>query len=83
MFLILVDHVVHSGQGKQGIQGRASHQQLDTIFGTHNDADVLKLMLEKGTLQGASAIGKNTPIMNATRGSGVVDSRGKGQVTGI
>ncbi|KIM91199.1 hypothetical protein PILCRDRAFT_811710 [Piloderma croceum F 1598] len=81
--VVALDHVVHSGQGKQGIQGRASHQQLDTVFGTHDDTEVLKLMLEKGTLHGGSAIGKNTPIMNATRGSGVVDSRGKGQLTGI
>jgi hypothetical protein len=40
------------------------------------------MMLEKGTVQAASSIGKNTPIMNATRGSGVVDSKGKG-LTGI
>jgi hypothetical protein len=39
-------------------------------------------MLEKGTVQAASGIGKKTPIMNVTRGSGVVDNRGQG-LTGI
>lgn len=74
--------VLHSGQGKQGIQGTPSKQQLDTVFGTHNIDDIVEIMLEKGTGQSSSGIGKHTPITNAARGSGVVDSRGKG-LTGI
>jgi len=74
--------VLHSGQGKQGIQGTPSNQQLDTIFKTHNMDRVMEIILEKGTVQAASGIGKNTPITNAARGSGVLDNRGQG-LTGI
>jgi len=74
--------VLHSGQGKQGIQGTPSKQQLDTIFGTYDMDAVMEKILEMGTVQAASGIGKNTPITNAARGSGVIDSKGKG-LTGI
>jgi ribosome maturation protein Sdo1 len=74
--------VLHSGQGKQGIQGTPSKQQLDTIFGTHDTDGVVEIILEKGTVQAAHGIGKHTPITNAARGSGTIDSKGKG-LTGI
>lgn len=34
--------------------GRPSKQQLDTVFGTHNDTDVVTQILEKGDMQAAS-----------------------------
>lgn len=47
--------VFHTGQGAQGILGKPSKQQLDTIFGTHNDTAVVEQILEKGELQSATA----------------------------
>lgn len=43
--------VFHTGQGAQGIMGRPSKQQLDTVFGSHTDTDVVLQILEKGQLQ--------------------------------
>jgi len=74
--------VLHSGQGKQGIQGTPSNQQLDTVFGTHKEDEVVVIMLEKGTVQAAHGMAKTTHTMNAARGSGGIDSKGKG-LTGI
>jgi len=73
--------IFHTGQGAQGILGKPSKQQLDTVFGTHNDVEVLTIVLEKGVAQSAEGIhyGGTT---NATRGSAVVNTRGKGS-TGI
>ena len=38
--------------------GRPSKQQLDTVFGTHNDTDVVTQILEKGDMQAASEWGR-------------------------
>jgi ribosome maturation protein Sdo1 len=46
--------IFHTGQGTQGIMGTPSKQQLDSVFGTHKDTDVVLQILEKGTLQAAS-----------------------------
>ena len=48
--------VFHSGQGHQGKLGKASKQQLETIFGTSRDDDVIKFILEKGNIQGSGEI---------------------------
>ncbi|EPQ27637.1 uncharacterized protein PFL1_04775 [Pseudozyma flocculosa PF-1] len=47
--------VFHTGQGAQGIMGQPSKQQLDTVFGTHKDDEVAKILLERGQLQSANA----------------------------
>jgi len=70
--------VFHTGQGAQGILGKASHQQLDTIFGSHKDIDVIQILLEKGTAQASEGISSGGGTLNAARGSAIVDSRGKG-----
>ncbi|KAH8830345.1 DUF1960-domain-containing protein [Flagelloscypha sp. PMI_526] len=67
-----------STQGNQGHLGKASNQQLDTVFGTHKDVEVIEQILKKGTGQGGDAIATMTFITNATRGSAIVDSKGKG-----
>lgn len=69
--------VFHSGQGAQGLLGEASKQTLDTIFGSHKDDIVVKQILDKGVAQHADGI-NNTPNLNATRGSGILDNKGKG-----
>lgn len=38
-------------QGAQGTYDTASKSTLDNEFGTHNDEDVIKQILEKGTVQ--------------------------------
>ncbi|KAJ3574793.1 hypothetical protein NP233_g1527 [Leucocoprinus birnbaumii] len=78
--------VYHTGQGTQGIQKTPSKQQLDTIFGTHKDVDVVEYILKNGRTQHGdldvnayfNSSGKGMQGLNVARGSGVVDSRGKG-----
>ncbi|SJL02413.1 uncharacterized protein ARMOST_05740 [Armillaria ostoyae] len=69
----------HSGQGPQGILGKPSNQQLDTVFGSSKDVDVALIILEKGRHQVTEGVqGSTFNSTNATRGSAVLDSRGKG-----
>ncbi|KAF8897802.1 DUF1960-domain-containing protein [Infundibulicybe gibba] len=71
--------IFHSGQGSQGILGKPSKQQLDTVFGTNKDVDVVTIILKKGKEQSSDGISSQTSFsMNQSRGSAVVDSRGKG-----
>jgi len=71
--------ILHSGQGNQGILGTASNQQLDTVFGTHKDVDVVTIILEKGKVQASEGVGSTSSgNTNAARGSIGIDSRGKG-----
>ena len=44
---------VPSRQGAQGSLDTASHATLDNEFGTHVDEEVIKQIIEKGTLQEA------------------------------
>ncbi|WFD35127.1 hypothetical protein MCUN1_001976 [Malassezia cuniculi] len=46
--------VFHCATGTQGILGKASNQQLDNVFGTHKDVDVVTQILEKGQHLGGS-----------------------------
>jgi predicted outer membrane repeat protein len=54
-----------------------SNQQLDTVFETHKDVDVITFILNNGKEQHGSAIG-SSGTFNISRGSAVVDSRSKG-----
>ncbi|PWN99305.1 DUF1960-domain-containing protein [Tilletiopsis washingtonensis] len=47
--------VFSTGAGTQGIMGKPSKQQLDNTFNTHNDTEVVQIILEKGELQNATA----------------------------
>ncbi|KAL9713121.1 hypothetical protein Ac2012v2_004362 [Leucoagaricus gongylophorus] len=76
-------NVYHTGQGVQGLQKTPSKQQLDTIFGTHSEVDVVEFILKNGKPHGdiepnVNSSGKGVPALNVSRGSGVVDNRGKG-----
>ncbi|TFK43771.1 DUF1960-domain-containing protein [Crucibulum laeve] len=76
--------VFHSGQGAQGILGKASNQQLDTVFDTHNDVEVVTYILKNGTLQAGEGINNsNFGTLNVGRGSIGVDTRGSGNTSGI
>ena len=80
-FLYEAFTVFHSGQGAQGVLRQPSHQQLDTIFGTHNDIEVVTFILKNGKDQHGGAIA-SSGTLNMARGSAVIDSRSKG-LTGI
>jgi len=72
--------VFHSTQGAQGILGKPSKQQLDTIFNTTNDIDVVTAILERGKEQSGNGFSSGTggANTNMTRGSFSIDSKGKG-----
>ncbi|KAF8969407.1 DUF1960-domain-containing protein [Flammula alnicola] len=69
--------VFHSGQGSQGLLRQPSKQQLDTVFGTHKDVDVVEFILKNGKEQAGEGI-TNTGSLNPAHGSNTVDTRGKG-----
>jgi len=57
--------------GKHGAQGEmngASHSTLDNEFGTHNEEEVIKQILEKGTVQ-ESAFPERTGSKNDSMGA--------------
>ena len=67
-FLYEAFNVFQSGQGAQGKLLKPSQQQLDTVFETHDDVEVITIILEKGDLQNSSAI-TTSATLNITRGS--------------
>ncbi|EGO02013.1 hypothetical protein SERLA73DRAFT_132746 [Serpula lacrymans var. lacrymans S7.3] len=71
--------IFHSGQGSQGLLGRPSKQQLETVFGTSKDVDVMTIVLQKGREQAGEGFSGGT--FSSAKGS-MLDTRGKG-LTGI
>ncbi|RKU42147.1 hypothetical protein DL546_005486 [Coniochaeta pulveracea] len=45
--------------GAQGTYNEPSHAALDNEFGTHNEEEVIKIILEKGTIQESSLPERN------------------------
>ncbi|GAA5866210.1 hypothetical protein JCM3774_004118 [Rhodotorula dairenensis] len=43
--------VFHTGQGSQGVLGRPSKQDLENVFGTTNEDDIIQQVLTKGTIK--------------------------------
>ncbi|KAI0065985.1 DUF1960-domain-containing protein [Artomyces pyxidatus] len=75
--------VFSSNQGSQGILGRPSKQELDTVFGTHTDTEVILQILQKGKEEAGESIASGKfSSKNDTKGS-FVDSRGGNRTTGI
>ncbi|KIK46687.1 hypothetical protein CY34DRAFT_75572 [Suillus luteus UH-Slu-Lm8-n1] len=74
--------VFYSNQGAQGILGTPSKQQLDTVFDTTKDVDVVTQILEKGKDQPSNGFTSGIGATNVARGSFTIDSKGKG-LTGI
>ncbi|EJD53643.1 DUF1960-domain-containing protein [Auricularia subglabra TFB-10046 SS5] len=70
--------VYHSNQGHQGHLGRPSKQQLDTVFGSHKEDDVVKAILEKGSLKAGEGFQKELSGLNTSRGGTAIDTRGSG-----
>ncbi|GJE84233.1 SBDS domain-containing protein [Phanerochaete sordida] len=72
--------VFFSNQGSQGILGKPSKQQLENVFGTTNEMEIIQQILEKGKSQAGDGIrnGSGVAATNMTFGSAVVDTKGKG-----
>jgi len=70
--------VFHSGQGSQGKLMRPSKQQLDAIFGTTKEDQVVEQILSKGELKAGEGFGKEFTDYNPTRGGNSIDTRGSG-----
>ncbi|KAH9817339.1 ribosome maturation protein [Melampsora americana] len=60
--------VFHSGQGAQGLLNRPSKQELETVFGTSNDTEVIKIVLEKGRLESSDGQPLKFSSKNDNRG---------------
>ena len=75
--------IFSSNQGPQGLLRRPSKQELDNVFGTHVDVDVIEQILEKGKEEASESLtsGKGGS-KNDSRGS-LLDSRGGNRTTGI
>ncbi|OBZ70037.1 hypothetical protein A0H81_09841 [Grifola frondosa] len=68
--------VFFSNQGSQGLLGQASKQQLESVFGTSKDIDVVQQLLTKGKEQtGESFSAGQIATLNATRGSATTHAR--------
>ncbi|KAF7375070.1 SBDS domain-containing protein [Mycena sanguinolenta] len=64
-----------SSQGAQGVLGKPSNQQLDTVFQTHKDVDVVSIILKEGREQATDGVTSTTFTgTNASRGNN--DTRG-------
>ncbi|KAF7792855.1 hypothetical protein EIP86_003956 [Pleurotus ostreatoroseus] len=76
--------VLFSNQGSQGILRAPSEQQLENEFGTKKDIDVVQQILEKGNFKESDGI-RNASVggPNLTKGSAIVDTRGKRTMNGI
>ncbi|KAL1739994.1 ribosome maturation protein [Schizophyllum fasciatum] len=73
--------VYFSNQGNQGILGRASKQQLDSVFGTTKDDEVVTKVLEAGITRVGDKFDRELGVKlgrNAAVGGNTIDTRGKG-----
>lgn len=75
--------VFWSNQGAQGILGRPSKQQLENVFGTSKDVDVITEILNKGKQESGKGIRTGEGTTNLTKGSFSVDTKGKQNTSGI
>ncbi|PPQ65375.1 hypothetical protein CVT24_011485 [Panaeolus cyanescens] len=66
--------IFHSGTGSQGLYGRPSKQQLDTVFGTSKDVDVIEHILKHGREQKAEGPINHSSNKNISIGSAASDS---------
>lgn len=65
--------VFHTGQGAQGLLIRPSKQELENIFGSSKDDEVVTTVLEKGRLE----VSDGHPLKFASKN----DSRGTNSAT--
>lgn len=82
--LIIAFNIFSSNQGPQGLLLRPSKQEMDNVFGTSVDVEVIEQILEKGKEEASESLtsGKGGS-KNDSRGSAFLDSRGGNRTTGI
>lgn len=59
--------IFYTEQGNQGHLGKASKQQLDTVFGTSKDDEAVKKLIELGTAKPGDAIPKGYSGQNDSK----------------
>ncbi|KAI6152265.1 ribosome maturation protein [Pisolithus tinctorius] len=67
--------VYHSSQGHLL---RPSRQQLENVFGTSKDVDVLTTILQNGKEQPVNGFSNGLGVTNIARTNAVIDCKGKG-----
>jgi hypothetical protein len=77
--------ILSSNQGPQGVLRCPSNQELDNVFNTHVDDDVIQQILEKGKEDASiEALASNKwGSKNDSRGSADLDTRGGSKSTRI
>ncbi|SCZ90784.1 BZ3500_MvSof-1268-A1-R1_Chr1-3g02247 [Microbotryum saponariae] len=70
--------VFHTGQGSQGLLQRPSKQELDSVFGTHNDTEIVEIVLEKGKY----VTGPAKTSAKEGSASGIANQTSRGAVSG-
>ncbi|KAH8988556.1 DUF1960-domain-containing protein, partial [Lactarius akahatsu] len=76
--------IFSSNQGPQGLLCRPSKQQLDTVFNTHVDDDVIQQILDKGKVEASENLASEKwGSKNDSKGSAFVDTRGGNTTRGI
>lgn len=76
--------ILSSNQGPQGLLRRPSKQELDNVFGTHVDVDVIQQILERGKAETSEGLTSDKwGSKNDSKGSAFLDNRGGNRTTGI
>ena len=70
--------VFFSSQGKQGLLGLASKQQLENLFGTSRDVDVAEQLLARGVSRAGEGFSSDRIVGNLARGDMRMDNKGSG-----
>ncbi|GJN91767.1 hypothetical protein Rhopal_004790-T1 [Rhodotorula paludigena] len=73
--------VFHTGQGSQGLLQRPSKQELETVFGTTKEDEIVEVVLTKGTIKSSDAPHQWTSVNDQRSGNYQV-SAGSGGKSG-
>ena len=75
--------ILSSNQGPQGLLRRPSKQELDNVFATHVDVDVVQKILEKGKEEAGESIASGKWASKNDSKGAALDNRGGNRTTGI
>jgi hypothetical protein len=76
--------IFSSNQGPQGLLRHPSKQELDNVFGTHVDDEVIRKILERGKEETSDGLtSQKWGSKNDSKGSAFLDNRGGSRTTGI
>lgn len=82
--LAVAFEILSSSHGAQGILGKPSKQDLDNVFGTHVDTEVITQILQKGKEEASEAIRSGQwNSTNDAKGSQTIDTRGGRNTSGV